>query len=119
VTILETIIALIIGFGVVAAALEASGMATARAALARLEVEAAIKAERLLAKAGAELPLAAGHNEGSEEGGVTWSFDVSPYQPVAKGPMAFDVAARVEIRRGGLVARRDVATLKLRLERAP
>ena len=118
-TILETIIALAIAFSVVGGALEASRMATARVALARLQVDAAIKAERLLSKVGAELPLAAGNSEGVEEGGVTWSLDVSPYHPAAKGPMAFDIAAHVEIRRGGLVARQDVATMKLRSERVP
>jgi type II secretory pathway pseudopilin PulG len=119
VTILETIIAMVIAIGVVAGALEAAGMATARTALARLRVEAAAEAEGLLAKVGTEVPLAAGTREGMGEGGVAWSLAVNPYQPVAKGPQAFDVVAHVEIRRGGLVVREDLATLKLLPERAP
>jgi hypothetical protein len=119
VTILETIIAMAIAVGVIAGALEASGMATARAVWASLQVEAVVKAERLLAKAGGELPLAEGGSEGVEEGGMTWSLAVSPYQPAAKGPQAFDVVARVEIRRGGLVVRQELATMKLRLEGIP
>ena len=118
-TLLETVIALAIAFSVVTGALEASRMAATRAGLAKLQMEAAVKAEKLIAAVGTEFPLAGGHDEGREGGGINWSLDVRPYQPVPKGAAAFDVSAHVQIRRGELVAQQDVATLKQRLEPSP
>jgi hypothetical protein len=116
VSVLEAVIAVIIAFGVIAGALEASRMATSRGALAGLDAEVALRAERLIASIGAERPLAAQHSEGSEEGGVSWTLDVTPYAEGAKGTAAFDILAEVAIRRGGLSARQQIATLKLRPE---
>jgi hypothetical protein len=116
VSVLEAIIAVVIAFGIVAGAIEASRMAASRAALASLDAEVAIRAERLIASVGTERPLAAQHDEGSEEGGVGWTLEVAPYAEDAKAPLAFDIVAEVTIRRGDLSARQRIATLKLRPE---
>ena len=114
-SVLEAIIAVVIAFGIVAGAIEASRMAASRAALASLDAEVAIRAERLIASVGTERPLAAQHDEGSEEG-VGWTLEVAPYAEDAKAPLAFDIVAEVTIRRGDLSARQRIATLKLRPE---
>ena len=115
-TLLETLVSLAIASGIIVGALEASRLAASRAAIASLDVEAAARAEKLHSRVGADLPLEAGHREGSEAGGITWSLDVSPYSQAAKGPRAFEITADVSITRGGLSARQKVATLKLKPE---
>jgi hypothetical protein len=112
-TLLETLVSLAVASGVIVGALEASRLAASRAATAFLDVEAAARAERLHSRVGTDLPLEAGHREGSEGGGIRWSLDVKPYSEGGKGPKAFEIAAVVSITRGGLSAKQTVATLKL------
>jgi hypothetical protein len=119
VTVLETMVALSIGLGVMAGALEASRLAVTRTALAKLDIEAAIRAERLMSGVGAERPLTIGQSEGTDGNGTMWVVNISRHGPETAAPGAFEVAATVTIKRGGLKARQHIAILKLVSRRTP
>ena len=111
--LLEAAIALIIAAGVIAAALEASHMSAGRTALARLETEAVIRAEALIAGAGSDLPLVPGRVEGGDGRSVRWIVDIQ-HDEFGKGPPdAYQISADVSISRDGLSVRQRLVTLKL------
>src|SRR3954453_6615723 len=111
--LLEAAIALIIAAGVIAAALEASPISAGRTALARLETEATIRAEALLAGAGAGRPLAPGRTEGGDGDSVRWVVDIQRDEFGRGPPDAYQVSADVRISRDGRSVRQKLVTLKL------
>jgi hypothetical protein len=112
--VLESLLALIIAFGVVASAIEASRIATSRSAIARLQTEAALDAEALLSRVGNDLPLNPGHLEGTEGNGVHWVIDVWPASRETDALQAYQITSDVGITRAGISAHNKVATLKFR-----
>ena len=113
-TLLEALLALVIAFGVITSALEASRTATNRSAIAHLEAEAALDAEALLSRVGTELPLNPGRLEGQDGNGEHWVVDVGPEGMGGDALRAYQIKADVRIARAGLSAHSSVATLKLR-----
>lgn len=118
-TLLEAAIAVVMVAGITIGAVEASRSAITRDAFARLQVEATLKANTLLANAGTTLPLRAGRHEGMEERGIRWALDISSPLDAHDRVKAFEVVAEVAIARGGLSARSHLATLKLFVEPSP
>ena len=113
-TVLEALLAVVIAFGVVASAIEASRVAIGRSTIARLEAEAALDAEALLSRVGNDMPLNPGHLEGAEGNGVRWAIDVVPAGRETDMLQAYQVTSNVAIGRAGTLAQSNLTTLKIR-----
>jgi hypothetical protein len=113
-TVLEALLAVVIAFGVVASAIEASRIAANRSTIARLQAEAALEADALLSRLGQDLPLNPGHLEGDGGNGVRWAIDVASAGREADALQAFQVTSDVRISRAGMSVHQNVATLKIR-----
>src|SRR5580704_16148532 len=111
-TVLEALLALVIAFGVVASAIEASRVAIGRSMIARLEAEAALDAEALLSRVGNDLPFNSGHLEGAESNGVRWAIDVVAAGQETDALQAYQVTSDVAIVRAGISAQSNLTTLK-------
>lgn len=111
--LLEALVALMMAAGVIAAGLEASYQAQARTALARLETEAVVRAEALLARTGAEIPLQTGHFDGADGNSVRWALDIQRDESVKGPPYGFQVTADVVVTRDEGLVRQKLVTLKV------
>jgi hypothetical protein len=113
-TVLEALLAVVIAFGVVASAIEASRIAANRSTIAHLQAEAALDADALLSRVGQDLPLNPGHLDGAEGNGVRWAIDVAPAGRESDALQAYEVTSDVRISRAGMSVHQNVATLKIR-----
>jgi hypothetical protein len=112
-TLVEALISLAIAIGVVASAVEASRLAIARTAVARLDAEAALSAEAALARVGNDIPLSPGHYEGNQEEGRHWAIDVSSFGDHGDAVQSYVVSVKVTIARAGIAAQSSIGTLRL------
>jgi hypothetical protein len=112
-TVLEALVALMIALGVVTAAVEASRMAISRSTIARLQVEATLDTETLLARVGNDIPLSEEHLEGDGGNGEHWIIDIVPTSAPTDVVRAYEVHAEVRLLRAGISAQSRLATLKL------
>jgi hypothetical protein len=112
-TVIEALVALVIAFGVVVSAIEASRQAITRSAMARLDAEADLDAEALLSRVGRDLPLQTGRLEGDDGSTVHWTVEMQAVTAPQDAPSAYAVMSEVTILRAGLSAHGRVATLKL------
>lgn len=88
-TLIEVAVALAILAMAASALMSVFGGAPIRQARIENERLATLGARSLLARIGADLPLAAGHSEGTGDG-IRWTLDIDPYgpQPATPPPLA-------------------------------
>jgi hypothetical protein len=111
-TIIEALLAFSIALGMIASSIEAAQFATTRLGIARLQVDASLRAEALISRVGNDLPLRSGHLQGTEDADIKWTIDVA--QTFHGESLAgYQVVSEVQISRLGWLGRAKLATLKI------
>lgn len=118
-TLIETLVAMTVAVGVVVVGLESARQSIERTNLSALETEASLRAEALMGRVGADVPLAPGRREGSDEDIGRWSLDIRLDEASSRRLAAYHIVASVSVTRGQRSASSTLETLKLKAGTGP